>query len=39
MRVALAIGKLHHAEPVAVRVQPHGLAINRNIALKRQTFR
>ena len=30
VRVSVARGQLHHAEPVAVRVQPHGLAVDRD---------
>ena len=39
MRIAIAIGKLHQAQPVALVIQPHRLGIDGNIALKREVGR
>ena len=39
MGIAIAIRQLHHAEPIAMRVQPHGLAIDRNGGAQLQAIR
>ena len=39
MGVAVAGGELHQAEPVAMRVEAHGLGIDRDDGPERQAFR